>query len=526
MPIYSTTKDGSRIFCFEVDSIVDTLDVLTDSSNTDSVLIEFSYSLDNITYSDYVIDQQVFIDSIISAQVDSLIYFKIKITVQMLSSSTVLSFFELSEVKINDVSVSVSHIEMSPDSGILTTTKTSALLNPYRKSAQQDVLVKKISKSISDVFGFDTTYFRTEPQKTNYTFQTYTLLNVAEQKELRVVIKDNYIPDNKTRFAEFDIDFQDELEIHIVKEVFNEVFPDKKPNANDFLFLPLTGQMYQVSAPYDIKEFMNESTYYKLMLVKYENRADVKQSDEIANSVESLIDFDVDFHEDDIANEKANAVKEFNDVKFNEAEENVSEEKLVASNGTEIFRWSYNFEDRQNTEISLSYPIDSLENQYSVITWIKLSENTQLGQVFTIYDEANQQVLTLSYVKSSNEFLAYYVSGSQVFTLSTDNNGNESFVNKWIGVALNYAYTDSKRLLSISVFDTELNLLQEVADTAVAECTILKQVDFYGGQHYANIRIAKTAITKPVMKQILQDMLPEVNSFYVVDNAVPHIKNI
>lgn len=523
MSIYSTTKDNIRTLNFTSTDDLVTLEIKTYESNIESLLIEYAYSVDEKIWSDFTNEFDSFLLGAKSIQNNGALFIKIRFTVIMQNSSKILSCFDVEEVLINSFCAKVDYVEMSENSSILTTTKTSNLLNPYRKSKEQDIMVKKISKSISDIFGFDVTYFRTEPLKGNYTFQTYELSDVAEVDTVRIVIKDNYIPDNKTRFSEFDIDFQDEMEMHIVKEVFDDVFKGKIPNANDFLHLPLTNRMYQINTVYDLKEFMNESTFYKLLLVKYEQRADIMKSGDVMDKLDEFVQFDMDFHADDIANDKANAIQPFNDIKHNPTKDHISDESILHE-GTEIFKWSYNYKDKLNTDIVLSYDIANvIDNQFSVMTWIKLSDISRW--LFNITNTFGQRLLSFNYNQITNNFTASYFVENISDTLTTDPY-NTSLSNQWVGIVLNYININNSKMMTISIFDKDLNLIQEVSDSSALQFSTIRTIDFFGGQHYANIRVAKKFIKKSMMKQTLSSMLPKVEDYYVIDNAMPQIKPI
>jgi hypothetical protein len=157
----------------------------------------------------------------------------------------------------------------------------TALYNPYdlTKATQ---LVDSLSNSTTQIFGHEVLYFLTSPDKLGIdtSFNEYQLFNVDCHKEIKVMVEENNFPDNQIKFNEFDLALFDQFEIHITKKMFKEAFGvESRPAQQDFLYFCALNRMYQVSHAQPFKDFNNGAIYYKVMLTKYNQKANVQASD-------------------------------------------------------------------------------------------------------------------------------------------------------------------------------------------------------------------------------------------------------
>jgi hypothetical protein len=93
----------------------------------------------------------------------------------------------------------------------------------------------------------------------------------------------------------FDMDFGDGLEVHIVREHFQRAFGyDDLPEQKDYLYFPLIDRIFEVHSAYLYKDFMAAEAYYKVMLYKWQDKANVmRENPEIAQYIDDLTeDFD------------------------------------------------------------------------------------------------------------------------------------------------------------------------------------------------------------------------------------------
>lgn len=152
------------------------------------------------------------------------------------------------------------------------------LWNPYSDAAKAACLQEQLACAISDLFGHCVKYFKVDPQarSKDVILKEYSLYNVTDIKEIKIVVPDNEFPDNAVNYGPLDMDFEPDFEIHITKEVFETVFgQNRRPQERDYLYFPLTDRMYEVNSAYLFKDFMQEETFYKIGLRKWQDRINV-----------------------------------------------------------------------------------------------------------------------------------------------------------------------------------------------------------------------------------------------------------
>ena len=138
-------------------------------------------------------------------------------------------------------------------------------------------LNRELALTVSEMFGHEVCYFKVSSDKRSKDFvlKEYSLFNVSDVKNVRVVVPNNEFSDNKIMFTPFDMDFES-FEVHIVKEDFERAFGYcVRPEERDYLYFPLENRMYKVESPYLYKDFMRDGVYYKLNLVKYQESLNI-----------------------------------------------------------------------------------------------------------------------------------------------------------------------------------------------------------------------------------------------------------
>ncbi len=138
-------------------------------------------------------------------------------------------------------------------------------------------LNRELALSVSEMLGHEVCYFKVKSNERSKDFilKEYSLFNVNDVKNIRVVVPNNEFPDNKIMFTPFDMDFES-FEVHIVKEDFERAFGYcVRPEERDYLYFPLENRMYQVESPYLYKDFMRDGVYYKVNLVKYQESLNI-----------------------------------------------------------------------------------------------------------------------------------------------------------------------------------------------------------------------------------------------------------
>lgn len=160
---------------------------------------------------------------------------------------------------------------------ILSSDDKNALFKPYQLT-EATSLLNKLSNDSTEIFGHEVVYFITDPDKKgiDYTFHEYQLMNYVCEGLIKVAVENNQFPDNQIVMNQFDLALFDTFEIHITKEIFKRNFgPEKRPSKEDFLWFCNLNRMYTVEHAQPFRSFNNNAIYYKVMLKKYVQKANV-----------------------------------------------------------------------------------------------------------------------------------------------------------------------------------------------------------------------------------------------------------
>lgn len=191
----------------------------------------------------------------------------------------------------------------------------SKLFNPYQQQQAMDTL-SKLGSDASQVFGHEVVYFITDPDSKgiDYTFHEYQLYNYICDGLIKVMVDGNNFPDNQIQINQFDLSLFDTFEIHIPKDTFKSMFgPEKRPSKEDFLWFCTLNRMFIVEHSQQFRNFNNSALYYKLMLKKYTQKANVIGADKSItdrvreltknSTINELFGLEEDLDKKDVANQ-------------------------------------------------------------------------------------------------------------------------------------------------------------------------------------------------------------------------------
>lgn len=179
-------------------------------------------------------------------------------------------------------------------SGVTLKCDTGSLFRPYDVMGPGIQLWQDLSCAVSEMFGHCVRYFKTSSrvESADAVLKEYSLFEVTDVKDVKLLLPDNQIPDNAVAFMAFDMDFSEGLEVHIVKEHFERAFGiNVPPEQKDYLYFPLIDRIYEVHSAYLFKDFMAAEAYYKVMLYKWQDKLNVMREDQsIAEYVDAITD--------------------------------------------------------------------------------------------------------------------------------------------------------------------------------------------------------------------------------------------
>lgn len=164
-----------------------------------------------------------------------------------------------------------ANIEVSCDTGVF---------KPYNLN-KTTTIYKQLVGIVSDIFGHQVQYFRTEPdlRTEDVHLMEYSLHNVVAKQTVKILVPDNEFPEEAATYDIFGMDFA-EFEVHITAEEFERVFGyGKKPRNKDYMYIPIINRMYEVNTVAIADEFNQSTSYWRVMLTKYQERTSVLKNE-------------------------------------------------------------------------------------------------------------------------------------------------------------------------------------------------------------------------------------------------------
>lgn len=171
----------------------------------------------------------------------------------------------------------------------MTTDEKANLYNPYQQN-QAINLLQKLSNDAQMIFGHRVIYFATDADRKGQDsiMHEYQLYNVVCEAEIKVSVEGNNFPDSQIVMNQFDLNLFETMQVHITKQQFKEVFGvQRRPSKEDFLYFCDINRMFQVEHAQQFRNFNNAAVYYKLILKKYSQKANMQTS---TNEIKQTID--------------------------------------------------------------------------------------------------------------------------------------------------------------------------------------------------------------------------------------------
>lgn len=298
--------------------------VLKVLSFTDSVLGEDSYnffkkefrwSIDDVTYSDYL---NLTDENLYSLNLDPVnpFWIQYRYTVESLESGHEMTFESISLEVLTEQGTLVvvpqyeccSGEEANICNNLVLECCGNEIWNPYNIGGAISTY-RFLSKAVSDIFGFCVQYYKTEADQRSkdVVLKEYTLFNVIKSSEVKIMVPDNALPTREIAFSPLMLDYaMDVFEIHIVKSEFEQIFGrGTKPEEGDYLYFPIMQKLYEVNSIARPDDFMYDSSYWRVGLITYQQRNNFAFSDQnIEFEVEALVSNMDDFEAEVIKEEK------------------------------------------------------------------------------------------------------------------------------------------------------------------------------------------------------------------------------
>lgn len=186
-------------------------------------------------------------------------------------------------------------------SGVVAACDPAMLWRPYESMGQAVNTYEALACVTAEMWGHCVRYFRIEPDATvsgDAVLKEYSVYDAVDVKDIKVLVPDNVFPDNGFSYTPFDMDFQEGLEVHILRQHFERAFGHtRRPQEKDFLYFPLLDRLFEVQSAYLFRGFMQAQVYYKAMLYKWQDRANVLR-DRAMPAIDEYVDgMTTDFEE-------------------------------------------------------------------------------------------------------------------------------------------------------------------------------------------------------------------------------------
>ena len=166
----------------------------------------------------------------------------------------------------------------TPSGLIISECNKEDYFDPYATGAGNNMYLQ-LSNMVSDIFGHKVKYYRVagDTRAQDVILKEYSLYNIKGMKELNIVVPDNEFPTRAAGFNVFGMEWED-FEVHITKYEYQTAFgKGTRPRVRDYLYFPIIDTMWEVNAIALADEFNMQSTYYRVMLTKYQRRASIDE---------------------------------------------------------------------------------------------------------------------------------------------------------------------------------------------------------------------------------------------------------
>jgi hypothetical protein len=386
------------------------------------------------------------------------------------------------------------------------------------------------------MFGWTIKYFKVETEKSSkdVVLHEYTLFNVSDVKDVRILVPENKLPEEELRFTAFDMDFVDDFEIHVTREHFERAFGiGVRPNEKDYIYFPLLNRVWEVTSTYLSKgDFLQTPVYWKLKLFKYQDRQNVRKSESVQNVMDSLIagpnlfEFEEELNRVSIPTQLDNTISLLGkDAVRSHINADLEIEDLQLEVGfTKISRFCYNMNSIKKDEIGVIYKLENFDkSNISISGWFNGIGDIICGNNFKMsYNQNN--LLNGSVGKLSFE------TNLKVFEFPIFLNSLE-----WYGFVLNVSEKFSQlslRIWKLSSMNQRTNKIEMLYSKTYSEDLIgLNLIGSFkligGGIRLTNLRIWKNMIPEEKQAIILNEYsIVDGQNAILVDNVIrPFLEN-
>lgn len=187
--------------------------------------------------------------------------------------------------------------DVAPDKGEVLIGSKQHLYKPYDFQEQHVNLERQMVAAVNEHLSHTVVWFSHEETDANRvaSLRQFNFIHTGAVKFLPVIVVDNNFNIEQITYDAFDIDFERGLELHITVEAYERVFGEgKKPQQNDFFYIPIINHMLEVVSVQDVRGLMHVTHYWSCVCKSYEHRNDLRKIDEmqVDTTIEEVLNVD------------------------------------------------------------------------------------------------------------------------------------------------------------------------------------------------------------------------------------------
>jgi hypothetical protein len=164
------------------------------------------------------------------------------------------------------------------------------LFNPYGMLNSTKNMFSQLTNVVNDIFGHCVKYYKvnSDQRSRDVILNEYSLYNVVDMKDVKILVPDNNFPPNEFQFDEFGMGMEG-FEIHITREEFQKAFGARSmPQERDYIYFPLVDRMYEINSVALADPIVYKDIYYKATLRKWQDRVNVDTPEPYKQDLDDL----------------------------------------------------------------------------------------------------------------------------------------------------------------------------------------------------------------------------------------------
>ena len=408
---------------------------------------------------------------------------------------------------------------------------------------------KEMSNLVHDFVGIEIDYIKTVPDdnSADYFFKEYSINREFEVKKFKIVVPGNEFHGQFPQYGPLAADFSDmPWETHIVKERFEECFGyNARPIRGDFLFIPLTNKLYLIDGVVLDRSFLESTgTFYRVSLIKYENKSNTINSKETIDNLDllttSMSDFDdqiIDEFKDIKKPNEHDVIIKNNNWVWENLNSNVDViTKNLEKNYTIISKNYYDFSKVGEFEEAIIWNnLPQIQDELAINFWFKKQNINEIYPLVSMMsDEEDCKNYNLNkgdglFIKIMNGSVTlddYIGESNEPYKLDFNFNNEE-----WYGVNVNISNTFNEIGIWVWGFNSERNSRLTLLSNKrfplcrkiqVNENDLPKWRALGGNYQLTNMKVMKKTISEENQSLFLtQYVVNDSKNIYFVDTARP-----